>query len=258
MDLDTDQDMPDAAAHRNTETAAEDALAQDIAPGMSIPEQNDHSTSADPKSGTNSLPSMRGSHWDDEGIQELAAHFLAQDYDVRDSIPLFARPPPYETVREHDPDAQAFSMMRALTDHPDILIMLVTYLDLPTLISLYAIDRRFHFLFNSNYVAYIRASLRTWAPGSEEIFPWTCYRSLCVKDPVPRPKLKWMGREDRAVREFEERRDVPGLRWLQMVIYRDGVCKDIMIQLALQGLRCPRRTSEALKVCIVHGCTRLS
>ncbi|QIX01579.1 hypothetical protein AMS68_007096 [Peltaster fructicola] len=185
---------------------------------------------------------------DDVGIQELAEAFLAEDYDVRDAIPAHARLLPYKAMRRYKHTCpEDFSMMEGLNDYPDLLIMLIRYLDIPTLISLYAIDKRFHFLLNSNHVAYIRASLRTWAPDSEVIFPWRCYRSLCIKDPIHRVMSRWEGKEDQTVGQFEARREVPSLRWLQMVVYRHGVCKDILFQLALQGLYCPRKTSVALK-----------
>ena len=138
-------------------------------------------------------------------------------------------------------------MLNALYKHNDLLLHLVSYLSVPSLISLYAISKPFHYLFNSHYTAYILSCMRTWSPDSDKIYPWRCYKSLCIRDPAKRSKAKWTGKENELVERYENMRDVPSLRWLQMVIWREGVCRDMLIQLAVKAHRCPRGTKDALK-----------
>ena len=90
--------------------------------------------------------------------------------------------------------------------------------------------------------------MRTWAPRADKIYPWRCYKSLCVKDPVLRQKLRLQGKEAEMKVKHSDLRDVPSLKWLQMVVWREGVTKDMLIQLASNGLRCPFGTHDAIKV----------
>ena len=61
--------------------------------------------------------------------------------------------------------------------------------------------------------------------------------------------MRLLGREDEVKKKWDDLRDVPSLRWLQMVIWREGVCRDMLIQLATQGLLCPPGTLNSIKVC---------
>lgn len=142
----------------------------------------------------------------------------------------------------------SFFLLSAFCKDNDLLLLLVSYLNIPTIINLYAMSKPFHFLFNSHQTAYILSCMRTWAPNADRIFPWRCYQALCIKDPYNRQKSKWVGKGGFIESEYEDQRDVPSLRWLQMVIYREGICRDMLIQLALKSLRCPNGTSDALKV----------
>jgi hypothetical protein len=141
-----------------------------------------------------------------------------------------------------------FNIIDAFCRDNALLLTFVSYLPIPSLISLYAISKPFHFLFNRHHTAYILSNMRTWAPGSDKIFPWRCYKSLCAKDPHKNHKLRLVGKEKKIwEQKYSELRDVPGLRWLQMVVWREGISRDMLIQLRVQGLRCPPETLEAVK-----------
>nr|OQO25541.1 hypothetical protein B0A51_06860 [Rachicladosporium sp. CCFEE 5018] len=156
---------------------------------------------------------------------------------------LFAKP--REPVAT--PKPILFNLLDALCQHNDLLLLLTSYLNIPALINLYAMHKPFHHTFNCHHTAYILAIMRTWAPNADRIFPWRTYQRLCVKDPRQRQKSRLLGEEGRVRCQHEDLRDVPSLRWLQMVIYREGVCRDIVITLAQKGLRCPYSTSVSLK-----------
>nr|POE72822.1 hypothetical protein CFP56_30761 [Quercus suber] len=143
-----------------------------------------------------------------------------------------------------------FSLLLAFCTRNDLVLELVSYLPFQSLLMLYSTSRFFHALFNRHHTAFIIANMRTWAPDADRIYPWRCYKALCLKDPVSRQKKRYQGlpaTELHLKEEFEDLRDVPSLRWLQMVIWRQGVCKDMLIQLATKGLRCPPGTLDAMK-----------
>ena len=143
---------------------------------------------------------------------------------------------------------KGFSLLHAICRDNDLLLLFVSYLSIPQLISLYAISKPFHYLFNRHHTAFILSCMRTWAPNADRIYPWRCYRTLCAKDPSKLQKLRLAGREDEVKKKWDGLRDVPSLRWLQMVVWREGVCRDMLIQLATRGLRCPPGTLDSIKV----------
>jgi hypothetical protein len=96
-------------------------------------------------------------------------------------------------------------------------------MDPSTLTSLYAISKPFHFIMNSHFTTYIRASAQIHAPDSSYIFPWRCYRRLTIKDPGHR------------LNDSSNIRDIPSLLWLQMVTNRHRCIEDILISMREQG-----------------------
>lgn len=162
-------------------------------------------------------------------------------------VPLSALASPSTLVRPKTHPPLAFSLLSAFCKHNQLLLHLTSFLTIPALTSLYAISKVFHHQMNCHHTSFIMAVVRTWAPGSESVYPWRCYKSLCIKDPRLRQKSKWIGREAHMTEPHQDLRDIPSLRWLQMVIYRHGVCKDMLMQLASYGHRCPRGTLDALK-----------
>jgi hypothetical protein len=159
------------------------------------------------------------------------------------TIPLSAIPATAK-IRPKRP----FSLLTAFCANNELLLLLTSYLNIPSLMSLYAISKVYHHQFNCHYTAHILAIMRTWAPHSESIFSWRNYRDLCTKDPNLRQNSRLTDQEGDAAEKHGDLRFVPTLRWLQMVVYRHGVCTDILIRLASYGHRCPAGTLDALKV----------
>lgn len=165
------------------------------------------------------------------------------------TIPLSAIPPTPKVKTK-----RPFSLLSAFCANNQLLLLLTSYLNIPSLISLYAISKVYHHQFNCHYTAHILAIMRTWAPHSESIFPWRNYRDLCTKDPSLRQNTRFKDQKDDAASKHSDLRNVPTLRWLQMVVYRHGVCTDILIRLASYGHRCPAGTLDALKVRLIRSC----
>jgi hypothetical protein len=165
------------------------------------------------------------------------------------TIPLSAIP---STPRNKP--KQPFSILTAFCANNELLLLLTSYLNIPSLISLYSISKVYHHQFNCHYTAHILAIMRTWAPHSEIIFPWRNYRGLCTKDPQQRQSSRLKDQENKGAKEHSDLRYVPSFRWLQMVVYRQGVCIDMLIRLASYGHRCPAGTLDALKVRFIRFC----
>lgn len=165
------------------------------------------------------------------------------------TIPLSAISPTPKTKIK-----RPFSLLSAFCANNQLLLLLTSYLNIPSLISLYAISKVYHHQFNCHYTAHILSIMRTWAPHSESIFPWRNYRDLCIKDPSLRQNTRLKDQKGDAAGKHSDLRNVPTLRWLQMVVYRHGVCTDILIRLASYGHRCPAGTLDALKVRLIRTC----
>lgn len=167
---------------------------------------------------------------------------------------------PSTAARQTQPQARKkkpFNMIDAFVRNDALCMELVSYLPMPALISLYAISKYFHWKFNKEATAYIMASVRTWAPFADQIFPWRCYAPLCIKDPIKRQKSSAVmarGGPD-ADADYtalaQGSRDVPSMRWLQMVVYRHKVAQDLVISLLHRGLRVDPAASNAVKVSFV-------
>jgi len=159
------------------------------------------------------------------------------------AIPLSSIPPTPRT-----PKKKPFNLLNAFCANNELLLLLTSYLTIPSLISLYSISKIYHHQFNVHHTSHILAIMRTWAPHSEIAFPWRNYRSLCTRDPALRQTSRLAGKAEEKSGKYGDLRTVPTIRWLQMVVYRHGVCTDILIRLASYGHRCPAGTLEALKV----------
>jgi hypothetical protein len=159
------------------------------------------------------------------------------------AIPFSSIPSTPKTAKK-----KPFNLLNAFCANNELLLLLTSYLTIPSLISLYSISKIYHHQFNFHYTAHILAIMRTWAPHSEIAFPWRTYRSICVRDPALRQTSRLAGTTAGSSDKHGDLRTVPTIRWLQMVVYRHGVCTDILIRLASYGHRCPAGTLEALKV----------
>jgi hypothetical protein len=130
-----------------------------------------------------------------------------------------------------------FQMLHAFMKHPELILNLTKVLHPTSLVDLYAISKPFHFILNSHYTTYIKTNMEYHSPSANLIFPWRCYARLCIKDPAFRPMAS----------NANVARDVPSLRWLRMVTYRDEVIRDILTELSKSGLLLPYGIEKAVK-----------
>lgn len=143
---------------------------------------------------------------------------------------------------KQQPKKKQFSLLEAFVKNDALCMHLVRYLPMASLVDLYAISKSFHWKFNKEATAMVLASVRTWAPKTEKIFPWRCYAPLCIKDPIKRQNSSAVQARGgpEADADYNQlaygSRDVPSLRWLQMVTYRYTVAVDMIISLACRGL----------------------
>ena len=130
-----------------------------------------------------------------------------------------------------------FDIFKELLEYPELIHEIASQLELDDLVSLYAISKDFHRLVNNRLTAIIVSQANTRAPESAKIFAFKCYRSLCIFDPMRRQN------EERK----ERIRDVPGFRWLRMIMHRETVVDEIIRGLAIEGHRLPKPTSKVIK-----------
>ncbi|EMC94156.1 hypothetical protein BAUCODRAFT_150362 [Baudoinia panamericana UAMH 10762] len=142
-------------------------------------------------------------------------------------------------------DKGPFSVVAAMVRDPDIFFRIISFLTMPSLISLYSISRIFHRAFDANYLSFILANMRQWAPNADRIYPWRFYKDLCIRNPSTLAKIAWKGKIIDC--NLSNIPSIPSLRWLQMVVWRQGICQDILVSLATQGLNCVPGTFDALK-----------
>ena len=139
------------------------------------------------------------------------------------------------------PDEQADTRPRGifnlLLNHPELIYEMTRNLDVEDLISLYAISKDFHLLFNRHYTAFILGQSVGKASESSKTFTYRSYRNLCIRDPARRP-LQIVDNEIRWV---------PSFKWLRMILFREAVVDDIVRSLYYEGHRLPKRASLAIK-----------
>ncbi|KAF1834000.1 hypothetical protein BDW02DRAFT_622468 [Decorospora gaudefroyi] len=134
-----------------------------------------------------------------------------------------------------DPNAP-FNVYKSLLRHPNLFFQFAVRLPYASIIDLYAIDKEFHYRLNKYSVSLIHDYTRYHAPLASHIFSWVLHPDLCISDPMLRPMdgREWLAR------------DVPGFRWVGMVLQRQKVVKGILTTLALEGLRVPASCEASL------------
>jgi hypothetical protein len=130
-----------------------------------------------------------------------------------------------------------FNLFQELIEHPEICLSLAQQIEPNTLCNLYAVSKHFHYIVNSHFVTFMKANAEVWAPFAAEVFPYQCFRSLCIADPGFRP----------LERNPDVARHVPSFRWLKMVRFRHVVVNDILDSLEKEGHRLPRNTDAVLQ-----------
>jgi hypothetical protein len=131
--------------------------------------------------------------------------------------------PASPTAKKTPAPKKPFQLLDEIFAHPEITLRLGSLMDPRNMVDLYSISKPFHFIMNSHFTTYIRSSAQIHAPGSAYIFPWRCYRRLTVKDPGFR------------LNSVDVARDVPSLKWLQMVTARYRAVKQILACLREKG-----------------------
>ncbi|MCJ1409459.1 hypothetical protein MMC19_003540 [Ptychographa xylographoides] len=139
----------------------------------------------------------------------------------------------------HELDFNGFNVFKALFQHPELIFELSKHLEVDELISLYAISKDFHYLVNARFTTMILGQCELKAKESSKVFRFKCYKNLCQSDPAKN--------ENEEAKKSPRARDVPSLRWLQMVIHRENIVKEIIQLLGAEGLKLPRACSITLK-----------
>lgn len=129
-----------------------------------------------------------------------------------------------------------FNIYKSLLRHPNLFFQFCIRLPYHTIVSLYSIDKEFHYRLNKYSVSLIHEYALYHAPLASKIFAWVLFPELCISDPMLRPmdEREWLAR------------DVPGFRWVGMVMRRQQIVRGILTCLAMEGHRAPRKAFEVL------------
>lgn len=138
------------------------------------------------------------------------------------------------TPQQYAPEP--FNIYKAILRHQNLFFQFAIRLPYKTIIDLYAIDKEFHYRLNQYSVSIIHDYAKYHMPLASFIFSWILYPNLCISDPMLRPmdNRTWLAR------------DVPGFRWVGMVHRRNGIVRDILTVLALEGHHMPNGTAAAM------------
>ncbi|KAI4140862.1 MAG: hypothetical protein L6R39_005623, partial [Caloplaca ligustica] len=152
------------------------------------------------------------------------------------SNPSTPRPPSPEL------DFTTFSILAALLAHHELTFEVIKHLSPDSLLNLYSVSRDFHALANTRFTTMILSQSLTHAPESSRIFPFRCYRSLCIRDPLQR-----VNAADAKHNPQEAIRYVPGFQWLHMILHRERCVDDMVACLEAEGLMLPAPTTATIK-----------
>ncbi|KAF2022735.1 hypothetical protein EK21DRAFT_82537 [Setomelanomma holmii] len=160
--------------------------------------------------------------------RNVAATVWGNDLPLTPSTAFTVAYPNTTTTAAH-PTPAPFNIYKSLLRHPNLFFQFAIRLPLPSMLDLYAIDKEFHYRLNKFSVSLMHDYARYHAPLASYIFSWVLYPELCISDPMLRPMdgRSWLAR------------DVPGFRWVGMVLWRQGVVRGILTELAVAGHRVP-------------------
>ena len=130
-----------------------------------------------------------------------------------------------------------FSIFNGLLDKPDLMLAFTNWLDVDDLVAIFAISKDLHMMNNTQMTTMILGDARARAPESAEIFNFKCYRSLCSYDPAQ----NWNEVKPHMLR------NVPSLRWLRFIHFREETVDCSIRTLAAKGQRLPRCASKVIK-----------
>lgn len=136
----------------------------------------------------------------------------------------------------NDTQKRPFSVYKAILRHNNLFFQFALRLPYSSIIDLYAIDKEFHYRLNKYSVSLIHDYARRHAPLAGHIFSWVLYPQLCISDPMLRPmdERQWLAR------------DVPGFRWVGMILWRQKIVRSILTILSMEGHRVPAACEATL------------
>ena len=165
--------------------------------------------------------------------QELLAASV-QQYEARRAANRAERPNKRMRTNNAQPardQPREFSILQAMINHPELALKLAKFLDVDSLFALYTTSRTFHRAINLEYPRIILAQAMRHAPDSPFIFPYMCYKSLCIKHPAGNGQGPL----------------VPSFGWLRMVCEREQIARNIVSRIRQGGLYLPDRCITTVK-----------
>jgi hypothetical protein len=170
-------------------------------------------------------------------LSDSEDELLSDDDNASDRSDPWGRSAPKPKVINPRIRTPNFGFFEALGHYPEVSLGIAKHLHVNSFLHLYAISRDFHIAVDQNMTSCVLDNAKNLAPESAKIFPFTLYAKLLVPDPSDRPHPQ----NPNIVRQ------VPGLRYLQMIHHREKTVRDILACLARQGHRTPKDMPNSLK-----------
>jgi hypothetical protein len=133
--------------------------------------------------------------------------------------------------------SRKFDFFDSLGSYAEISLAIAKHLSIQGFLHLYAMSKDFHYAVDQHLTSCILDNANNMAPESAKIFRFTMYAKFLIPDPTGRrhPTKPHMIRQ------------VPGLKYLQMIHHREKTVRDILACLAREGHRTPKGMSMSLK-----------
>ncbi|KAI3398644.1 hypothetical protein diail_8829 [Diaporthe ilicicola] len=151
-----------------------------------------------------------------------------------------------------------FDLLESVCSSVELAVEVAKHLRVSDIVNLYSTSRSFHGLLNNHWQSSIFAWADYMAPSSLRIFYWKFFGQYTRLDPTGTTWAapgrfadaislpRWTPRRP-AQAGGNNTRDVPGLRYLAMIVERETRVRDILAMLARSGHRLPKTCNETLK-----------
>lgn len=133
-------------------------------------------------------------------------------------------------------------ILRALCTYTELAVEIGKHLSARDVLNLYAASRAFHDAINSHLMSTIHVWINHRCPESGKVFHFKFYKRHLVPDPMRRTWARQYcvaGDLKSLPQSLRNVRNVPGLKYLQLVEGRDRCCREIIAIMARNGYRMP-------------------
>lgn len=134
-------------------------------------------------------------------------------------------------------------ILTALSSSVELAVELGKYLSAVDIMNLYIASSTFRRTINNYMLSSVRIWLKNHCPEAQRVFPFTMYKKHLIPDPTGRTWGQVYASHAPASLTAEKRdkvRTIPGMKYLQLVMGRDKIVREILAILAREGHLMPK------------------